>query len=268
MGRRALIGIVAIALAVSAVAALWPRGSSTERTARNMPPAAAARDKVPDPVQPAFVPGPPRLLPAGQRAWRYAPVRRGVTARAEPRNDAPAVTRLSTRTPEATTNIVLRLGQRRDEAGRLWVRVRLPVLPNGRTGWVRRAALGGYVFVRTHLVVDLARFTATLYRGTRAVYRVTVGVGKPEFATPRGRFYIRNKLTRYRSPRYGPLAFGTSARSPRLTDWPAGGYVGIHGTDRPDLLPGQVSHGCIRMRNWDILELGRLMPVGTPVTIR
>ena len=46
-----------------------------------------------------------------------------------------------------------------------------------------------------------------------------------------------------------------------------GGFVGIHGTDRPELLPGRVSHGCIRMRNPDILRLGRLMPVGTPVTI-
>ena len=39
--------------------------------------------------------------------------------------------------------------------------------------------------------------------------------------------------------------------------------MGIHGTDRPDLLPGRVSHGCIRMRNADIRRLSRLMPVGT-----
>jgi lipoprotein-anchoring transpeptidase ErfK/SrfK len=53
-----------------------------------------------------------------------------------------------------------------------------------------------------------------------------------------------------------------------LTDWPAGGFVGIHGTNRPELLPGRVSHGCIRMRNQDILRLARLLPVGTPLTIR
>jgi lipoprotein-anchoring transpeptidase ErfK/SrfK len=75
-------------------------------------------------------------------------------------------------------------------------------------------------------------------------------------------------LTRYRSPFYGPLAFGTSARSSVLTDWPGGGFIGIHGTNAPELLPGRVSHGCIRLRNEDILQLGRLMPVGTPVTIR
>jgi lipoprotein-anchoring transpeptidase ErfK/SrfK len=85
--------------------------------------------------------------------------------------------------------------------------------------------------------------------------------------TPRGRFYVRDRLTRYRSPAYGPVAFGTSARSPAATGWPAGGYVGIHGTDRADLVPGRISHGCIRMRNADILRLARLMPVGTPIRI-
>jgi lipoprotein-anchoring transpeptidase ErfK/SrfK len=69
-------------------------------------------------------------------------------------------------------------------------------------------------------------------------------------------------------PHYGPLAFGTSARSAVLTDWPAGGFIGIHGTKEPERLPGRVSHGCIRLRNADILRLGRLMPVGTPLTIR
>jgi lipoprotein-anchoring transpeptidase ErfK/SrfK len=89
-----------------------------------------------------------------------------------------------------------------------------------------------------------------------------------QWPTPAGDFYIRNKLTRYQSAFYGRLAFGTSARSAVLTDWPAGGFIGIHGTNEPELLPGRVSHGCIRMRNADILRLGRLMPVGTPLTIR
>ena len=122
--------------------------------------------------------------------------------------------------------------------------------------------------VRTRLVVDLRSFRATLFRRGRPIFRARVGVGKFSWPTPRGEFYIRNKLTEFASPTYGPVAFGTSARSAVLTDWPAGGYVGIHGTDRPDLLPGRVSHGCIRMRNEDILRLSKLMPVATPITIR
>ena len=79
---------------------------------------------------------------------------------------------------------------------------------------------------------------------------------------------IRNELTRYASPFYGPIAFGTTARSAVLTDWPGGGFVGIHGTNEPQLIPGRVSHGCIRLRNADMLRLAVLMPVGTPLTIR
>jgi lipoprotein-anchoring transpeptidase ErfK/SrfK len=122
--------------------------------------------------------------------------------------------------------------------------------------------------VETHLVIDLERLTATLLRDGQPIFHAPIGVGRPEWPTPRGDLYIRDRLTRYRSAFYGPLAFGTSARSSVLTDWPGGGFVGIHGTDAPDLLPGRVSHGCIRLRNRDILELGRSMPVGTPVTIR
>lgn len=79
---------------------------------------------------------------------------------------------------------------------------------------------------------------------------------------------MRNELTKYSSPAYGPVAFGLSARSAVLTDWPAGGFVGIHGTNRPGILPGRVSHGCIRLRNTDILRLARILSPGDLVVIR
>jgi hypothetical protein len=174
---------------------------------------------------------------------------------------------LSTQTPEGTSNLVEIVGRRRSH-GRLWLRVRLPVRPNETLGWVARSGLGGYQFVHTHLVIDLEQLSATLYRDGRKVFSAPVGVGKSYWPTPKGDFYVRNKLTRYASPFYGPIAFGTSARSEVLTDWPNGGFVGIHGTSQPELIPGRVSHGCIRLRNPDILRLARLMRVGTPVTIR
>jgi len=127
--------------------------------------------------------------------------------------------------------------------------------------------LGGYQFVATHLVISLHLLRAVLLRDGRPVFTAPVGVGQPQWPTPRGQFYVRDKLTAYASPFYGPVAFGTSARSSVLTEWPDGGFVGIHGTDAPQLIPGRVSHGCIRLRNPDILRLARLMPVGTPVTI-
>jgi lipoprotein-anchoring transpeptidase ErfK/SrfK len=205
---------------------------------------------------------------AGRREARWAPVRRRVAARARPRRGARVVARLRTRTPERTTNIVLAIGRTQDRRGRLWVRVRLPVLPNGSTGWVPRSALGGYGTVLTRLVVDRRRLTATLFRAGNRVLKAPVGIGRHSSPTPRGEFYVRNRITRYRSAFYGPVAFGTSARSAVLTDWPGGGFVGIHGTNRPSLIPGRISHGCIRMRNPDIRRLAREMPPGTPITIR
>ena len=217
---------------------------------------------------PALRVGTPAPLVVERDLAYWAPVVRAVTARSSPSSDAPPVASLSARTAEQTANLVLAVGRATDGRGRVWTRVRLPVLPNNTTGWVLRSALGGLSVVRTRLVVDLERLTATLYRGGRRIFSAGIGVGAPQWPTPRGEFYIRNRLVSYRSAFYGPVAFGTSARSEVLTDWPAGGFVGIHGTDQPGLIPGRVSHGCVRMRNEDILRLARLLPVGTPLTIR
>jgi hypothetical protein len=226
----------------------------------------AASDLGP-PAEPAFRVSRPRLLDRGDAGARFAPVLTRVTARSAPSARSRAVATLTPTTEEGTTNIVLVV---EDVAalGERWARVRLPVLPNGRLGWIPRGALGGYRFVNTRLVVDLARLTATLLRGRSRIFQAPVGIGVPAAPTPTGEFYVRAKLTGFADPFYGPVAFGTNARSAVLTDWPAGGFIGIHGTNAPALIPGRISHGCIRLRNADILALSGLMPVGTPLTIR
>jgi L,D-transpeptidase catalytic domain len=275
LGSR-LLRLALLAWAVLAGVAVWASltgrlGGDAAPAAAGDPPAAEADDEaeaaLPDPVPPAFVPPRPRALSGLDHVSFWSPVRRATAVRAQPDGSAAAIDRLSTRTPEGTRNLVLVIDRRRDADGSLWVRARLPSQGSDATGWVPRSALGGYGAVSTRLVVDLAALTATLYRDGKPVFEAEVGVGQAENPTPRGEFYIRNKLTRYANAFYGPVAFGTSARSPTLTDWPAGGFVGIHGTNRPDLLPGRVSHGCIRLRNRDIMVLERLMPVGTPLTI-
>jgi hypothetical protein len=108
---------------------------------------------------------------------------------------------------------------------------------------------------RLHSRVDLVRRSA-LPGGRRARHRRVHSRG-----------WDCLEVTDIASPMSGPVAFGTSARSAVLTDWPASGYVGIHGTDRPNLLPA-ASHMAASGRDKDILRLSRLMPVGTPITIR
>jgi lipoprotein-anchoring transpeptidase ErfK/SrfK len=259
--RRAALAACAIAAAAGGVVAAAP-GSRSPQAGSDL------GEPLPRPVRPAFVPGLARPLGSRRYLANYAPVLRSTVARAQPAAGAAPVVRVATRTPEGTTNIVEVLGRRRDGAGRLWVRASLATLPNGRAGWVPRAALGGYGTIDTHLVVDLERLTATLTEAGRVVFRARVAVGQMRWPTPRGEFYVRNRLTRFAGPTYGPVAFGTSARSEHLTDWPGGGFIGIHGTDQPQLIPGRVSHGCIRMRNQDILALARRMPIGTPLAIK
>jgi lipoprotein-anchoring transpeptidase ErfK/SrfK len=265
------VAVPAIAVLAGQPSAVTNAPPSPGRAAAAADPSAPAADidslALPDPVQPAFTPPRPLLLGTRDGLSAWAPVRRAVAARSRPAPGSPVVATIETKTPEQTDNLVLVLGRETDNAGRLWVKVRIPALPDNVTAWVERSALGGYTVVDTRLEVDLERLTVTLYRAGRRVFAAPAGVGKPSWPTPKGHFYIRNKLTSFASPVYGPLAFGTSARSRVLTDWPGGGFIGIHGTNEPQLLPGRVSHGCIRLRNRDIVRLAELMPVGTPVTI-
>jgi hypothetical protein len=202
------------------------------------------------------------------RIARWAPVLRRVAVHKRPGASAPLVTILGLATDDGAQNIVLILDELQRSSTETWYRVRLPILPNNSTGWVPARALGELTTVYTHLYVDLAKFRATLMLNGRPIFTTSVGVGEPYWPTPRGEFYVRMKATNFHDPFLGPVGFGTSARSAALTDWPAGGFVGVHGTSLPQLIPGRISHGCVRMRNAAILKLAKLMPIGTPLTIR
>jgi lipoprotein-anchoring transpeptidase ErfK/SrfK len=94
-------------------------------------------------------------------------------------------------------------------------------------------------------------------------------VGARRSPTPGGSFLIRERLVPpNKRGTYGALAFGLSAYSRHRTDWPGGGQVGIHGTNQPQLIPGRISNGCVRMRNRDVLRLDRIVTPGTPVHVR
>jgi lipoprotein-anchoring transpeptidase ErfK/SrfK len=244
----ALVG--AVALGAAAPAAGVERGVAVN-----------AQDEAPAPKR-------ERLHRAGVQSY-FAFVNERVVARARPSAVAAPVARLKLRTEDGTHELVHVLSRTTDTAGQRWLRVRLPILPNGSTGWVPEASLSDLQPVRTWLRIDTRRFRATLVRAGRVVFRARVGVGRERWPTPVGEFYIRHRLTGYgrAGSFYGPVAFGTSARSDTLTDWPGGGIVGVHGTSQPELIPGRISHGCVRLRNTDILRLNRLMPVGTPLTI-
>ena len=231
-------------------------------------------------AQPARADAPLTLRPLGahgplanerlsdeRRLTRYANPVAQVAIRRRPRGESPRVARLRYQTEDGPLEVYPVLESRVDRAGRTWLRVRVPMRPNGRTGWVRRQALGPLHAIRTALRVNRRTLRATLYRDGRRIWTSPIGVGAPSTPTPSGRFWIRTRMRALGGGTiYGPYAFGTGACSV-LSDWPGGGVVGIHGTNQPQLIPGRPSHGCIRVPNPKILRLAQLMPIGTPVRI-
>lgn len=189
--------------------------------------------------------------------------------RARPARDAKKVAKLRWNTEDGLPEVYLVLASRLDERGAAWLQIRVPGRPNGRTGWVPEESLGRLYVVETQLVIDRRRLRATLFERGKKIWSSRVGIGKPGTPTPRGRFWIRERLSNLGgNPMYGPWAFGTAAYSEELTDWPGGGVIGVHGTDQPQLIPGRPSHGCVRVPNPKIRKLKRLMPVGTPLLIK
>jgi hypothetical protein len=233
--------------------------------AARLDPQAVPGPAVGDPMAALGAPGEHRVLSDEATVTRWAHATDAYPVRTAPRTGARTITRLRYMTEDDQPEVYLVLDGRLDARGAPWLHIRLPLRPSGRTGWVPADRLSRLYVVRTQLVIDRAARSATLRRAGRVVWRSRVGIGAPGTPTPRGRFYVR-ELLRGDGHTYGPWAFGTSAYS-RLSDWPGGGVVGIHGTDRPQLIPGAPSHGCVRVPNDRIRALRRLLPIGTPVRV-
>lgn len=105
--------------------------------------------------------------------------------------------------------------------------------------------------------IDTNNHTLTLFKnGT--IYRVyPVAVGKPSTPTPKGHFRIKNKATNPGGP-FGARWLGLTA---------PGGSYGIHGTNNPSSIGKNISNGCIRLYNKDVIELSSLVPIHTEVVI-
>ena len=149
-----------------------------------------------------------------------------------------------------------------------WLKVLLPIRPNGSVGWVPSSSVH-LTWDPYRVVVDLSAHRLTLLDVGKPVFRAPVGVGAKSTPTPTGTFYITSLL---RSPHpaggYGPYAFGLSGYSPVLKSFAGGpGQLGLHGTDASWSIGRSVTHGCIRVRNSVITMLAGRLPLGTPVVV-
>jgi lipoprotein-anchoring transpeptidase ErfK/SrfK len=109
---------------------------------------------------------------------------------------------------------------------------------------------------QTRIIVDLSDRRLYVLKDDVVVRSFPVGIGRIVSQTPVGEFTIINKQENPGGP-FGVLWMGLSKP-----------HYGIHGTNDPSSIGREVSRGCIRMHNADVLELSAMAPVGTRVTIR
>lgn len=148
-----------------------------------------------------------------------------------------------------------------------WLRVQIPVRPNGTEAWIR-AADAEQVSHRYRAQIRLGDRALTVWDGDSVVVETVTVIGKPASPTPLGSFFVNDFVEKWEGSAYGPHILSLSAFSEAMETF-AGGVpvIAIHGTNRPDLMGGAHSNGCIRVPNEIVTLLADTVPIGTPVDI-
>jgi lipoprotein-anchoring transpeptidase ErfK/SrfK len=200
------------------------------------------------------------VVGSGTIAWGQ------VAVRSRPTREAPVLKTMTQFRPDYRPREVMALSQLDDAktGAPSWYRITIPGRPNGRTGWVPAASISVRPIDRW-LVVYRGTRKFEFYVNDKLVRTGKIAVGRPGMETPLGLFYVQAKFDPS-WPVLGAYAFETSGYS-KLSDWPGGGVVGVHGTNTPELIGQAVSHGCVRLYNKDIQYLRSVVGVGTPIKI-
>jgi len=168
--------------------------------------------------------------------------------------------------PDYRVQEILAVGKQIGSDGEVWYRISLPMRPNGTYGWIPAASVA-LAPTTGQIVVDISSRTIDIYQHGKHRWHGRVAVGAPGRETPMGHYYVAARFVPYHDPFLGVFAVETSAYS-KLTEWPGGGVVGIHGTSLPQLLGQAVSHGCVRVSNATAARMKVLAPLGTPIWIK
>ncbi len=126
----------------------------------------------------------------------------------------------------------------------------------------------------TNLVLKLGDRRVYLYRGNELTASYPVAIGKTGWETPVGSYTVMEmqRNPTWQHPWTGKLV-PPGAKNPLGARWigfwtDGKNFIGFHGTPEEQLVGQAVSHGCVRMRNQDILALYAQVDVGTPVTVK
>ncbi len=149
-----------------------------------------------------------------------------------------------------------------------WVKVSLPVKPNGQEGWIPRSEVE-ITEIQHRALVDLSDDTVTVWDGAGIVLTTKAVTGKTSTPTPLGTFYVRDIIAQDDpGGSFGPYILALSGFSEVLETFQGGlPALAIHGTDNPGQIGSERSAGCVRIPNDLITVLAESVPLGTPVTV-
>ncbi len=125
----------------------------------------------------------------------------------------------------------------------------------------------------SQLVLSLSERRVYVYQGDRLLADYPVAIGREGWQTPTGEFQIFQQV---QNPRWEhPLTGEIIPPGPEnplgerwLGFWTDGiNSIGFHGTPHEELIGQAVSHGCVRLRNADVVELYKMVGLGTPVRV-
>lgn len=143
----------------------------------------------------------------------------------------------------------------------------------------KRSVSGGSKKNKVRILIDQAVLEVSAPDGKLLAY-FPVSCGEKGTPTPKGEWKLVNMVT-MPSFRWDEEMLQRGTRSADFTMFPPGPNnpvgvfwagtsktgVGIHGNPLPHTISTGRSHGCVRLTNWDALEFGRLVSVGSPVSI-
>ncbi len=152
------------------------------------------------------------------------------------------------------------------EPGDGWLKVQLPIRPNGQEGWIKEA---DFTFTSTSIraEVDLSDTSVVVYEGNEIVAQTQAVVGSSVTPTPVGTFYVTAKKQN-EEPYLGPWALALSGFSEVHETFNGGlPVIAIHGTTNPEQVGQYRSNGCVRIPNEVVTFLAETVPLGAPVHI-
>ncbi|HEY9831252.1 MAG TPA: L,D-transpeptidase [Stenomitos sp.] len=126
----------------------------------------------------------------------------------------------------------------------------------------------------THLVIKLRDRRVYVYKNRKLKVSYPVGIGKAGWETPTGNYKVMDMQPHpvWEEPWTGKVILEGS-NNPLGARWigfwtDGRNSIGFHGTPAEKLVGQAVSHGCVRMRNRDVVALYEQVKLGTPITVK